>query len=303
MTERILVIKLSALGDLVLCFRAFQSIRAAHPAAEIALLTMPAFAGFAKQMPWFDRVLTDPRPSALNVVGWGRLMRRVRAFAPTCVYDFQGKPRQSVLFHLLGKPEWSGAAKGCSHPRPWPPEKGMHHTDFIAAQLESAGVPFVSGVDLSWLDASIEEFDLPERYALFIPGCAPQHPHKRWPPAYYAELADWLRARGIESLAIGTAADADSIHKIIAAAPHVRDLSSKTSLKQVATLARQAIYVVGNDTGPTHLAAAVGARTLALMSEKVDPHWSSPRGPRTTWLQGKPLGGLKVSQVIEALES
>ena len=46
----------------------------------------------------------------------------------------------------------------------------------------------------------------------------------------------------------------------------------------------------------------VGARTVALMSEKVDPAWSAPRGPRATWLQGAPLAALGVETVLSALE-
>ncbi|HAX91231.1 MAG TPA: ADP-heptose--LPS heptosyltransferase [Rhodospirillaceae bacterium] len=296
MSERILVIKLGALGDLVLCMGAFAAIRKAHPDAEIALLTMPPFQGFAKDMPWFDRVIIDPRPKPGEIGKWINLIRDVRAFAPTRVYDFQGKPRQSILFHALGWPEWSGAALGCSHPRAWPPTPQMHYTDFLAAQLEKAGVTFERNPDLSWLAQPLD-MELPEKFALLIPGCAPQHPHKRWPATHYAALADKLKAQGITVMAIGTKADADSINAIRALAPDVVDMVGKTTLKQLATLARSATYVIGNDTGPTHLAAAVRAQAVALMSDRVNPYWSAPRGTRTTWLQGKPLSALTVDDV------
>ncbi len=301
MPERILVIRLGALGDLVLCFQAFQSIRDAHPDAEIALLTMPAFAGFAKQMPWFDHVFIDPRAPGWRVDAWLKLARTVRAFAPARVYDLQGKCRQSVLFYLSGKPEWSGAAGGCSHPRLWPPEKDMHFTDFVAAQLKRAGIKIAEAIDLSWLDASLNQFTLPERFALLIPGCAPGRTYKRWPAAHYAALAAALREKGIESVAVGTAHDRAAIREIVQKAPHVADLSGQTSLPQVAALARRAEWVIGNDTGPTHLAAAVGAKTLALMSERVDPQWSVPRGPKATWLQGNPLATLGVEEVLRQI--
>ncbi len=59
--------------------------------------------------------------------------------------------------------------------------------------------------------------------------------------------------------------------------------------------------VVGNDTGPTHIAAAVGASTLTLFTDSVNPTWSRPRGPRTAFLQGKPLADLPVAEVQAAL--
>ncbi len=305
MKERILVIRLGALGDLVLCFQAFASIRAAHPNAEIALLSMPAFAGFARLMPWFDRILIDPRAPGWRIDAWLRLARQVRAFAPTRVYDLQGKRRQTILYNLLGGPvcgpEWSGAAPGCSHPRLWPPQPDMHYTDFVAAQMAKAGISLVAKPDLSWLDAPLDSFALPERYALLIPGCAPDRPYKRWPPMHYAALARQLAAQGIGSVAIGTKHDAAAVQAIVAEAGDVVDLSCRTSLPEVAALARHAVCVVGNDTGPTHLAAAVGAQTVALMSDQVNPVWSSPRGPRTKWLQGKPLSSLSVEAVLPTL--
>lgn len=347
MKQRILVIKLGALGDLVLCSGAFAAIRAKHPDAEIALLTGPAFAAFGLQMPWFDKVLLDLRPRITQPLKWIELIRAVRGFAPTFVYDFQGKTRQTILYHSLGKPQWSGAVKGCSHPRPWPPVKGMHYTDFITAQLKAAGVGFVSSnatpsshcepclgkarlsspqvvdgdagcefgagsprpkegarddgfilhPDLSWLDGDIQTFNLPDTFALIITGCSPQHPHKMWPAAYYAQLADCLKSKGLSVVAIGTKADQPSVEAVRALAPHVIDLTGKTSLGQVAALARRAEIVVGNDTGPTHIAAAVGAKTIALMSEKVDPLWSCPRGPQATWLGGRRLADVSVEEV------
>jgi len=301
MTERILVIKLGALGDLVLCMSAFAAIRAEHPDAQIALLTGPPFAAFGLMMPWFDKVFLDPRPKVTEPLKWFKLIRDMRSFAPTRVYDFQGKTRQTILYHALGKPAWSGAAKGCSFPRPWPPAAGTHYTAFLDAQLESAGVALGVAPDLAWLDAPLDDLKVPEKFALLIMGCSPQHPHKRWPAAHFAELSRALNGKGLTCLAVGTKADSDSIAQVRSLAPAIVDLCGKTSLKQLAALARQAQIVVGNDTGPTHLAAAVGANTIALMSDKVDPLWSSPRGPHAQWLGGKPMIDLSVDEVLSRI--
>lgn len=286
-SSRILVIRLGALGDLVMCFAAFNAIRAAHPHAKIALLTGAAFANFARLMPWFDEVIIDPRPACWNVPAWWRLVSRVQRFAPTHVFDLQGKRRQNVLFHLLDTARhlrhdkemvWSGAAKGCSHPRPWPPRPDMHWTEFLAAQLAAAGVPHVAADSkaLAWLDAPLNKFALPPRYALLIAGCSPQHPHKRWLPRGFAELADRLADAGIVSLAIGTHHDAAAIAAITALSCNVVNLTGKTTLPELAALARGATCVIGNDTGPVHVAAAVGARVVALLSGKTNKTWSSP---------------------------
>jgi ADP-heptose:LPS heptosyltransferase len=303
--KRVLVIKLGALGDLVLCFRVFASLRAHFPEAEIALLTAPQYEGFARTMPWFDKVLCDPRPSFLRLDQWAGLVSRVAHFAPSHVFDFQGKTRQSVLYALLGGPLfrfWSGAAPFCKFPRLWPPRKGMHYTDFVAAQLERAGVPLVDKVDTTWLDGSVDGFGLPARFALLIPGCAPSRLYKRWPAEKYAALAAHLAEQGIASVMVGTEAERDALDRIKALRPDVLDLGGKTSLGQIAALARRAELVIGNDTGPMHIAASVGARVLALMpADRVDPAWSAPRGERTKWIGGAPLADLAVEEVVKAL--
>lgn len=304
--QRILVIRLGALGDLVLCFQAFHEIRRAHPGAKIALLTMPAFAAFASLMPWFDEIIIDERPPGQELGQWFGLIRKIRKFKPQRVYDLQGKLRQTVLFAALGGPfgpQWSGAAPLCSLPRLWPPQEGMHFTDFIAAQLRLAQVPSQPPPALPWLNAPVEGFGLPERTALLIPGCAPGREYKRWPVTHYVDLARRLYERKIAPVAIGAKADAEAIAAIRAEAPYVIDLGSRTSLPQLATLARRSVAVIGNDTGPTHLAAAVGAPVIALMSDKVDPAWSAPHGPRTKWLQGKPIAALTVDEVFVAINS
>lgn len=306
MTRRVLVIRLGALGDLTLCFQAFADIRAAHPTAHIALLTMPAFAEFARLLPWFDEIITDPRPPLFRSEWW-QLLHKIRKFRPDCVYDLQGKFRQDAVFYALGGllwgPKWSGAALGCSYPRLWPPQPSMHFTDFIAAQLQRAGIATGTPLDLSWLDAPIDKF-VEGRvreggFVLLIPGCAPNRPYKRWPAENYAALANHFHDQGLTSLAIGTKQDADAIADIRTIAPHVIDLGGQTSLAELAGLARKAAFVVGNDTGPTHIAAAVGGRVLALMSDQVNPIWSAPKGVRTHWLQGKPLARLKVLDISE----
>ena len=302
--DSILIIRLGALGDLASCFQGFQDIRAAHPDARIALLTMPAFAGFARAMPWFDEVIVDERPRGWRVDQWWALRNRVRAFAPTRIYDLQGKRRQSILYGLLGGPwgvEWSGAAPFCSHPRLWPPQPDMGFPDFIAAQLRRAGVPLSAPADLSWLDASVGDLGLPPRFALLIPGCGAGRPYKRWPAASYAALADRLRAEGIPSVVIGTQADRDATEAVCALSPHVINLTGRTNLLQLGGLARRAAAVIGNDSGPTHIMAACGAPTVALMSDRVNAVWSAPRGPKAQWMQGKPLESLNMDEVFLAL--
>ena len=301
--QRILIIRLGALGDMILCAPAFQAIRAAYPRAIITLLTQPAWVGLAEAMPWFDKVITDTRAAPWQLGDWWDLRRRVSAVEPQAVFDLQGKSRQAVLYWLLGGPwgeaDWCGNAWRCRYPRVWPPKTDWHFSDFIRALLDVAGVVWPVQPDYDWLTVPVDGFNMPKNYVLLIPGCAPSRPEKRWP--HYAALARQLLAAGLEVVTVGTAAEADVLAGIKADVPAVINLGGKTSLLQLGALARGARAVVGNDTGPGHIAAAVGAPTLTLFAGSVNPVWSCPRGQRAQWLQQAQLPDLSVEAVMRKL--
>ena len=79
--RRVLVIRLGALGDLVMSFGPFQAIRQAHPDAKITLLTTPPFADLCAQSGWFDDVWADPRPGLFQPGAWLRLRARLKGGA------------------------------------------------------------------------------------------------------------------------------------------------------------------------------------------------------------------------------
>mgnify|MGYP001208090454 CR=1 FL=1 len=295
----ILVIKLGAFGDLVLAFDAFHAIRTHHRDARITLLTRKPYAPWARQMPWFDDVWEDP---ALHWWQWRRILlwrNQLRAGGFTRVYDLQGNDRTAFYFRLIGrpKPEWSGQVRGCSLPRPDFRGSPLPVHERLLRQLEAAGVPRAGRAPLDWLTGPVDHLDLPPRYVVLVPGCSPHRPQKRWPPENYAALARRLLETGTDAVLVGTAADRDAIEPIKRAVPNARDLSGRTDFGQLAEAARRALAVVGNDTGPVHLMAAVGAPTLVLYSGQSDPRRMLPHGPTVAWLQRPNLRDLTTDEV------
>lgn len=304
--ERILVIRYGALGDMIYCFQSYSEIRKAYPNAEITLLTAPDFVDFARHMPWFDHVMVDTHPPKYRIDMWLMQALKLSERQFTRVYELHGKLRQTIMYWMQGGPfgpEWSGAAPGCKYPRLWPPQPGMHFKDFLAAQLRLAGIPAQPQADLSWLDAPVDTLDLPSRYAVVIPGCTPGQNYKRWPAECYAAVVKHLNDQGLPVLAVGTKADTDAITAISALAPTLIDFSGRTNLFQLAGVLRRAAAVIGNDTGPMHLAAALGAPTLALLSGSTNPVWSAPPEPKAQWLKQEPLKDLPPEKVFLALPS
>ena len=290
--RRVLVIKLGALGDVVLAFGPFAAIRAHEAGAHVTLLTTQPFAGLLGRAPWFDEVRVDARPGPFDVAGLLRLRRALRGF--DFVYDLQTSGRSSRYRLLAGRAGWSGIARGASHPHANPERDAMHTIDRQREQLAMAGVAEVAAPELGWLLGGGPV--LPEPYVLLAPGAAAHRPEKRWPAERFGALAAGLWRRGLRPVVVGTAADAAAARAVLRACPDTTDLVGRTTLPDLAGLAARAHAAVGNDTGPMHLAAAAGVPCTVLFGGASDPALTAPRGCVTV-LRSATLADLPVQRV------
>jgi ADP-heptose:LPS heptosyltransferase len=317
--KRVLVIKLSALGDVVQATASMKAIRAHHPDAHITLLTTAPFVGFLEGCPYVDVMIGDGRPEGTSaLLELAGTLRRGRFQA---VYDLQTSGRTSRYLHFLRPfvPRWSGTAAGCSHPHANMNRLRLHTLDRLAEQLWFAGIgedqpPAIGKAplpDLGWIVPSAQNrglrtdpahFDIAGPFVMLVPGAAPHRPVKRWPADRYAQLARQIADAGLTPVVVGAAAEAEAGAIIAGAEPRARNLVARTNLHQIAGLAAKAHFVVGNDTGPTHIAAAMGAGVVVLFSGDSDPDLCAPRG-RVTTLRAKSLSQVSVEDVAQVLQT
>lgn len=310
MGERILVIKLSALGDFVQATGPMKAIRAHHPDAHITLLTTGPYAAMGEATGWFDQVWSDGRPDWTDLPAVYRLLRRLRDGRFDRVYDLQTQSRTIRYFQLLWphRPLWSGNASGAMYYYGGPERDRLHVQDSHRNQLAIAGVGRVGPPDVSWLTGDAGTFGLPSPYALLAPGGAPHRPAKRWPAERFGALAATLLGQGITPAVLGHGAEEQALaDTILAAAPGAVSLVGKTSLGDIAELARGATLAVGNDTGPMHVVVAAGCPSVVLFSRDSDPDLSAPRpirpGQPVIILREMDLGDLAVAPVAAAVDA
>lgn len=302
-SERILVIKLSALGDFIQALGPMKAIRDHHPNAHITLLTTKPYMALGKLCGYFDAVWDDTRPKAWQVGRTLKLRQQLKSGNFDRVYDLQTSDRSSSYFKLMGaKVKWSGIARGSSHPHANLNRDFMHTIDRQAEQLEMAGISKTPLPDLSWADADLSRFDLDSHFALLVPGGAPHRPDKRWPASSYAALARKLIERNIQPVMLGTAKEGDVLDDILDQCPEVLDLSGKTDFIEIAALARKAMVAIGNDTGPMHMISLAGCKSIALYSKASDPELCGQRGPNVVILREDSLNSLSVETVLKAIE-
>jgi ADP-heptose:LPS heptosyltransferase len=299
--RRILVIKLSALGDFIQALGPAAAIRRHHAADEITLLTTPLFADLARQSGFFDDIVLDRRPKPFDIAGWLALRRILRNGRFHRVYDLQTSDRSSVYAWLFlpDRPQWSGVARHCSHPHANLRRHPQHTVDKQAEQLLMAGI-----YPIPLPACPVSSRPLPQGlgrrgFFLLIPGSSPRHPEKRWPARCYGALACRLvETTGIPPVIVGAPGEEPLGAEIRAACPEAIDLVGCTALTDLVDLADAAAFSIGNDTGATHVAAAGGNPVVVLFSDASDPKRCAPRGQEIHVLSWPRLDVLPMAHVF-----
>ena len=301
--EQVLVIKLGALGDFVQAMGPFAAIRKRHADARITLLTTAPYVALAEASGYFNDIWIDKRPRWWQVGEWLGLKRRFDSTGFQRVYDLQTSDRSGIYFRLFAapKPEWSGIARGCSHPHANPARDSMHSIDRQREQLAMAGIDTVPAPDLGWVNGDISAFGTQSPFVLLLPGGSAHRPAKRWPVTGYVALAKALMAKGCQPVLIGAGDEAERNAEIADLCAGVVNLTGRTSLFDIASLARSAAGAVGNDNGPMHLIAASDCPSLVLYSSASNPALCAQRGASVAILRRDNLADLELAEVEAAI--
>jgi ADP-heptose:LPS heptosyltransferase len=305
----ILVIKHGALGDFILALPAMAAIRARFPDAHIAVQTTPLLIQLCDACPYIDEIDPGGRPKGLKAMMG--LASRVRAGKYDIVYDLQNSERTAFLKFLLGPfpPKWNGIAGGASHRVHDAHRLQKHVVERMAEQVALTGVPAQSALtlpDLSWAAAKgngPDVYGLNGPYMLLTARASAGHPGKQWPAERFAAIAKRALEEGTTPVLIGTEEERDGLQVIADIASGTLNLAGKTSLCDVAALGAKAKGVLGNDTGPTFIAAAAGAPSVVFYSRhSLKPDVCAPRGPGGVLaLTGKDVTDITVDAAEQAL--
>jgi heptosyltransferase III len=212
-----------------------------------------------------------------------------------------------VLVRNLGR---LGAEQVIVAPSRPPPDEVTHVADHLVDTLRPLGInPEVGAAPI--------RFDIPESLAVaaedhlrrldlagrrFIavhPGSG--SPRKNWPPESLAVLLERVpTATGAIALLLAGPADGEAVSRLLACLSRRPPILRDVPLPVLAAVLRQADAYLGNDSGPTHLAAILGRPTLALFGP-TDPALWAPRGPRVRILRHQPLADLRLDAVLRTL--
>jgi len=305
--RRVLVIKLGDFAEFVLAFGAFTAIRRHHSNARVVLLTTPRFGELARRSGWFDEVWDDGEPRWSRLGKVTRLIWRLRRTGLERVYDLDNSARTARYRFWMrdfwgNKAEWSRRGGGLLDRIRGAGKAGEHYVEQVARQLSEAGIGELPLPDLSWLTKDFAgRYGLQDGFVLFAPGPLQEGSAQCWPAASFTELARRFAIEGRRPVIIGLRREARANRMIATASPDAMDLTGKTTLFDVAALARRASVAVGNHTGIMHLIAAVGCPSVVLTGPAADTAKYGPRGRYVVMVRKENLAQLPVTEVAAAL--
>jgi heptosyltransferase-1 len=279
--KRILIVKLSAIGDVVMATPTAQSIRLAYPNAHIAWLVEKRCADVLKGNPNLDEVLVYDRQRGAKALPAAISMAiRLRRLRFDTAIDLQGLARSGVMAFASGARTRIGFADGresshifynkrvkCSvEPHGMSCHRTLLHAIGISLDRCSDTMLFpLSDDDRASAGALLASVGLPEnaRIASLCPGTT--RAYKHWVEERWAELADWLSGQGYTPVFLGSPVEEPLISRIrLAAKCDTISLAGKTSLKAAAAVLATSALSVTVDNGVMHMSVALGVPTVAV---------------------------------------
>ncbi len=302
-TKKILIIKPSAMGDVVQALPLLRTLRRAFPHAHIAWVVNRSCADVLSGHPHLDEVVPFDRRAWSGVrnllsasAGLTELVRGLRRRKFDLALDLQGLFRSGLITLLSGASMRMGFADAREfatigyNRTVHTPTRDMHAVDRYMLFARELGLPadgepeFVLPMcraEADWAEEFVAGLRA-ERGPLVLVNPSARWATKRWPATRFAELIDSLvRVEGAVVVLTGSDQDRPVVERVRRmSAENSIDLVGKTSLKQLVALLRRSDMLVCNDSGPMHLAAALGTPVLAFFGP-TSPVRTGPYGEPT----------------------
>lgn len=308
--KNILVIRTDRMGDVVLTTPVFKALRVSFPRAKISVLVQPAMKDLVQGNPFVDQVLVDDRRGRHKMV-WGffKLVRDIRRQKFDAAFIFHTKRRTNLLAFLAGIPSRIGYRDrkwGFLLTRQFTDERALglkHEARYCMDIVDRLGLetvqlkPVVPLEDLweGWVErllaANYSASSIRRMVAVHL---GASDPSKCWPVDSYARVLTALRRQNahFEFILVG-AADVRGP----AAALKTRldfsvfDLTGQTTVAQLASVLHRCRLLISNDSGPVHLADALGTPVISIFTRNqpgINPERWRPLGPQSCYLAPPP---------------
>ncbi len=277
-SPRILITRLSAIGDCILTMPLAVALRQAFPNALLAWAVEGVAGTMIEPHPAVDLALRLPRQFTRSAAALWQLRQRLLALHFDVAIDPQSLTKSALVAWLSGARRRIGFARPVGRElAPWlhtelVTSRRTHVVDRYLELLQPLGTaassvrfdfPRLESSDTA-MGAALQKLQLDRPFAVLNPGAGWES--KRWPAERFAEVARQLdRAWNLASVVVWAGPQEQAwAEQIAGLAPNAALVAPSTTLLELAALLRQAVLFVGSDTGPLHMAAAVGTPCIGI---------------------------------------
>ena len=309
--SNILIIKHGSLGDIAQASGAIQDISENHKDDQIYLLTTKPYFDLCKKNPFIHEVILDKRLPRYNLIYLYFLMRELKKFKFSKVFDLQNSSRtnfyKNILIPKANKEIWSSSIT--TLPKAVNKKEFDKHSvlDRFNHQLQFSGLKtsHTLNPDFSWARSDINEiknYYKLNKFILLFPFCSSHLNIKKWP--YYNDLVKLISDKFGNEYKIVTAPGPSEINEAKQInAEILLDNGRALDISQLTSIIKDSSFVIANDTGPAHIAAHVGAKGLSLFGKHTTAYKVSIERENFKAIEVTDLNNLSAEKVFEKLSS
>tara|TARA_Y100001970_G_scaffold273253_1_gene371181 strand:- start:1554 stop:2492 length:939 start_codon:yes stop_codon:yes gene_type:complete len=308
--SNILIIKHGSLGDIAQASGAIQDIFENHSSDNIYILTTRPYYDFFKKCPYLTDVIIDKRRSRFNLLYLYLLMKSIKKYEFSKVYDLQNSKRTSfyknILFPKAKCEIWSSSETTLPENKTKEEFDKKPVLERFDHQLKTSLIKTNHTMypDISWSCSDISniksEYGL-RKYIILFPFSSSHLTVKRWP--YFNELIEKINSEfnGTYKIVVAPGPneinDAKSIN-----ATCILDNGKALSITKLSSLIKDSSFVIANDTGPAHMTAHLGAKGIALFGSHTTPYKVSIERENFTAIQSSDLNKISTNRVYEEIK-
>jgi len=329
--KKILIIRLSAIGDVVHCLPTLEVLRRSFPQAEISWAVDTLAANLLEDHPYLSQVIVVPAKELDKEIkslttfssAWGeikKISQRLKTERFDLVLDLHGLLKSGLVSYFTHAPFRlvHPLARDFSHlfathrvPKlsssPHVVENYLDTVRYLDLEIGKVEFPlFIGKKEEAYAQRFLKAAQIEKKKLLIGLNAGASRANKQWPPTRFAQLGDEIRRKYFCQLIVfGSPQDLPTVREIASQMKSPPLIAAgKTNLKELTALLGQCQLLISGDTGPLHIAVAVGTPVVALFGP-TDYHYSGPYGEKSIVVQAKDLKNMEeitVPEVLQAIE-
>jgi len=290
--NNILIIKHGAFGDLIQADGIIKSIKMHHKNSNIVLLTSTLYLNLMDKCPYIDEIFTDDRHPFFNVAYYVNFYKKIRKKNFSKIYDLQNSYRTYIYrIYFFYKIKWVSTNRE-NHKK-----SGLQGLKEMLIKNNIEAKHLIKS-NISWLATDVrgllKKNKISSNYLILLPGSSKKNSLKRWP--YFKKLAQVLIIKNYEVVVVLGPEELELKDSIPG------HIMKNLNWSQLAGIIKKSSYVIGNDSGPCHLASNLNKSGLAIFGPATSPERAEIKKGKFDFIKVKDLFKLSPDEVFKKMK-